>query len=335
MNPHDSANDPTQFPQDAAASEATGPRLSDADARLLDRLVDARFELTAMVDLSADDRVRAARLLGQLDLLDAYPEEGHLKDDALLDATLARIDREAAARASRMRIDPERAVSIGRRLRLPDLVAVASIAILAAVVLVPLINWRNARALDLRCDNNMRLIAEGIEGYTQSFQGTMPMAVATASILPDVGSWLGYRNADNLTPLKAGAYCSEGCLCCPGDHDPSGCYAYQVVLGERRPQWQHGPRVAVVGDRNPLVDLKRNGETIASVALNSASHGGRGQNLLFSDGSISFVSSPYLPLPESANGPGNAVDNIWLPFGNRPDALTQRPGEGVDAFLLH
>lgn len=334
MNPQEPANDPSKLPHGAAGADASGVRLSDDDARVLDRLVEAQFDLTALGDLPAADRVRAERIVSQLGLLQAYPDEGVLDDDALLDATMARIDRDGAARSSRMRIDPERSAPVGRRFRMPDLVAAASIAILAAVVLVPLVNWRNARALDLRCDNNMRLIAEGIASYTQNFNGTMPMTVATASILPDVGSWLGYRNADNLNPLKTGQYCSEGCLCCPGDHEPGGCYAYQVVLGERRPQWQNGPRVAVVGDRNPLVDLKRNGETIASVALNSASHGGRGQNLLFSDGSISFTSSPYLSLPEGA-GNANPSDNIWLPFGNRPDALTQRPGEGVDAFLLH
>ena len=41
------------------------------------------------------------------------------------------------------------------------------------VVLVPLLNWRNARAIDLKCENNLRLIAQGIDPYTgQPLQGT-------------------------------------------------------------------------------------------------------------------------------------------------------------------
>ena len=329
MHPHDAFH-----PSDDQRPDGSrAPSLSAEDARILDRLVEAGFDVDAC-GFSADDRVRAERLTGYLGLLDAYPIDAmdEAAADGLLDATMARIDQDEAERAGRMRLDPERGTGVGgRRFRFPDLVAVASIAILAAVVLVPIANWRNARALDTRCENNMRMIAEGIDVYTRTFDGAMPM---TASLLPDVAGWLGYRNADNLHPLKAGHYCPEGCLCCPGDHDPNGCYAYQVTLGERRPAWQNGPRVAVVGDRNPLVDLKRNGQTVASVALNSASHGGRGQNILSSDGSILFANSPYLPVgsdPAAAGG----LDNIWLPFGDRPDALTQRPGSGVDAFLLH
>lgn len=320
-----------------------GPALSPDDARVLDLLIDARFDLAALSALSAPDRARAERLVAQFGLLEAYPidEDQGADADTLLDATMARIDRADRERSDRMRLDPVGSTSGRRGMRFPDLIAVASIAILAAVVLVPLLNWRNARAIDLKCENNLRLIAQGIESYTKTFDGAMPMS---ASILPDFaqefGSWLGYRNADNLNVLKDGHYCSLGCLCCPGDHDPNGCYAYQVATGERRPRWQNGPTAAVVGDRNPLVDLKRDGETVKSVALNSASHGGRGQNLLFSDGAILFSSSPYLPLPGLPAGSGTG-DNIWLPFGDRADSLLAPPGggsgagNGVDAFLLH
>ncbi|MBL9121544.1 MAG: type II secretion system protein [Phycisphaerae bacterium] len=335
MTSNQSPLDPDSQPFDRSASDSiAGPNLSAEDARVLDLLVECRFNLNALPSLPAADRARAERLVAQLGVLDAYPMGDALEGgEILLDATLARIDRETDARAARMRLDPERGTAVRSRFRFPDLVAVASIAILAAVVLVPMVNWRNARALDLKCDNNMRLIAQGLESYTQSFQGELPMS---ASLVPDFASWLGYRNADNLNPLKAGKYCTEGCLCCPGDHDPNGSYAYQVALGERHPRWQMGARVAVVGDRNPLVDLKRNGETIGSVALNSASHGGRGQNLLYSDGAVQFTNSPYLPFEGDPGAmPAGRIDNIWLPFGDRADSLIQVPGQGVDAFLLH
>jgi type II secretory pathway pseudopilin PulG len=336
------ANDPSNLPNaDERPESHIGPVLSADDARILDLLVEARFDLTALPPLSTTDHQRAQRLVAQFGLLDVYPEgDAFTTDaDALLDATMARIDRDDDARTNRMRLDPDRDMVVRRRFRFPDLIAVASIAILAAVILVPLVNWRNARALDLKCDNNMRLIAQGLENYGRAFSGAMPMA---ATLVPDLSSWLGYRNADNLNPLKAGHYCSDACLCCPGDHDPNGSYAYQVSIGERQPRWQEGPRVAVIGDRNPLVDLKRNGETIASVALNSASHGGRGQNILFSDGAINFANSPFLPWEGATSAAGSrGIDNIWLPFGDRADSLSQSPvgpagpGSGVDAFLLH
>lgn len=365
------ANDPSQpFDQNPLV------RLSAEDARVLDLLVEAHFDLAALKadrSLDAADEVRAERLIAQLGLLEAYPidESEGVDAETLFDATMARIDRAERERGVRMRLDPVGATAARRGFRFPDLIAVASIAILAAVVLVPLLNWRNARAIDVKCENNLRMIAQGLETYTQAFDGAMPM---TAGLLPDLTSgvgggvgaslsnWLGYRNADNLNVLKSGEYCSSGCLCCPGDHDPNGCYAYQVTVarpdGKPRRMWMNGPGTAVVGDRNPLVDLKRNGETVASVALNSASHGGRGQNLLFSDGEILFSASPYLApvgapvgAPAGAKagyGPGGSVtggrgdasriDNIWLPFGDRADSLLEGPigaGGGVDAFLLH
>jgi hypothetical protein len=358
------ATDPQSSPDPLPSESATHHRLCAEDARLLDRLVECGFDLSALPDLSVAERARAERIVQQLGLLDAYPvpveAESSDAGNSLIDATLLRIEREDAARADRMRLDPERATSARRRFRFPDLIAVASIALLATVVLVPLLNWRNARALDFQCENNMRMIAEGIESYTQSFGGTMPM---TASLVPDIGShvanWLSYRNADNLAPLKAGHYCDERCLCCPGDHDPNGCYAYQVNLGERRPGWQNGVRSPVIADRNPVVDLKRNGQVVDSATLNSASHGGRGQNILFSDGAIQFASSPYFTAPERSSEqaldgqrtpvPGSGtramphgasgLDNIWLPFGDWVDALSRTPREGdgprVDVFLLH
>jgi hypothetical protein len=353
--PHSESNQPLPFDEaNSAANAAAGWMLSEDDARVLDLLVDGGWDPSVIAALAPADRERAERLLATLERLDVpLDATGEASADGvdaetLINATMARIERADAERRERMRFDPV-GPSAGsrRRLRFPDLIAVASIALLAAVVLVPLVHWRNARALDTACENNLRLIAQGIHAYTESFAGAMPM---TAGLLPglrssrggsaDIGSWIGYRNSDHLNALKDGQFCSSRCLCCPGDHaagTDDGCYAYQVTTGERPLRWQQGPTTAVVGDRNPLVDLKRHGETIGSVALNSASHGGRGQNLLFSDGAVQFSNSPYLTLREEHGK--RTIDNIWLPFGDHADSLSDRPAfgpaRGVDAFLLH
>lgn len=309
--------------------------LSAADSRILDLLVDAGFDLGALPPLSADDRLRAERLVGLVRLIDVYPDgssdEG-VDAETLIAATLARVQQAEGERADRMRLDPAREADIrsgGRKgFRMGDLVAVASIAILATTVLVPLFNWRSAQAIDTQCANNLRMIAQGLEVYTAS-NDAMPMV---AGLGPDLATWLGYSNADNLNVLAAQKYCPPGCMSCPGDTEANACYAYQAPTAERRPAWSLGPRVVVVGDRNPLIDLKRNGETIASVALNAASHSGRGQNLLFSDASVEFDDSPYL-----SDAGTLSIDNIWLPFGDQADALTVPPGARrvMDAFLLH
>jgi hypothetical protein len=350
--PQPESNQSFPFDEANAAANAlpgAGWTLSEEDARVLDLLVDGGWDPAVVAALPADDRARAERILALLGPLEVTESESTDGADAetLINATLARVDQADADRRDRMRFDPVGATASRRRtVRFPDLIAVASIALLAAVVLVPMVHWRNARALDTACENNLRLIAQGIHAYTESFAGAMPM---TAGLLPgllssggstDAGSWIGYRNSDHLNALKDGQYCSSRCLCCPGDHaigTEDGCYAYQVTTAERPLRWQTGPTTAVVGDRNPLVDLKRHGESIGSVALNSASHGGRGQNLLFSDGAVRFSNSPYLTIREGLETP--AIDNIWLPFGDHAESLNDRPAfgprRGVDAFLLH
>jgi hypothetical protein len=347
MAPTPTANptdDPTANPTDDPTADTA---LAPDDARVLDLLVDVGFDLERLAHhaptLSDDDRRRAERLVAQCALIDLYPDAGDADDrgvdaDTLVAATLARIDQAERERESRMRLDPARDVRGRRGFRIGDLIAVASIAILATTTVVPLLNWRNAEALDTKCANNMRRIAQGMHAYTIDNQA-MPMA---ASLVPLPTSWLGYRNANNLNVLAAAKYCEGGCLCCPGDVEPNPTYAYQVPTSGDRPLWNIGPRTVVVGDRNPLVDLKRHGETVGSVALNSASHGGRGQNLLFSDGSVVFDDSPYLEqtsdgLRKRTGGPGAVEDNIWLPFGDRADLLATpaiRRGS-LDAFLLH
>ncbi len=347
--PFDEANAAANALPDTGGAGSAGWTLSDEDARVLDLLVDGGWDPRVIAALPAADRARAERILALLGPLDGAESDGDEEADAetLVNATMARIERAEAERHERMRLDPVGAGAGRRRhLRFPDLIAVASIALVAAVVLVPLVHWRNARALDTACENNLRLIAQGIHAYTESFAGAMPM---TAGLLPgllasggsaDAGSWIGYRNSDHLNALKDGQFCSSRCLCCPGDHaigTEDGCYAYQVTTAERPLRWQTGPTTAVVGDRNPLVDLKRHGESIGSVALNSASHGGRGQNLLFSDGAVRFSNSPYLTVGEEFGK--RQIDNIWLPFGDQADSLSDRPAAGaarrLDAFLLH
>ncbi len=314
--------------------------LSEADARVLDLLVESGMEIAqfeAAPGVTADDRVRAKRLLAQFALLDQYPdlldadERSHgsgVDAETLIAATLARVEQADSERGRRMRLDPARDIGVRRGIRMGDLVAVASIAILATTILVPLLNWRNSQAIETKCSNNLRMIAQGLEAYGQDYR-TMPML---ASIVPDLGNWLGYRNADNLNVLASQKYCPDGCMSCPGDHEPNACFSYHVASEGRHPMWNLGPRMVVVGDRNPLVDLKRHGETVASVTLNAASHGGRGQNMLFTDGSVIFNSSPYIADPDSG-----VRDNVWLPLGDALEGLTRAPGPKpqVDAFLLH
>ncbi len=324
-DPHTPPHAPPHAPDESQPERQADAPLCDADASLLDRLVEAGFDVEALGPLDANERRRAEILLAHFRLLESYPADESGSDD-LVEATMARIAKADEERSERMRIGPSRMV-FGRRVRLADFVAVASVALLAITVLVPIANWASGRSLELKCSNNLRLVASGLESYTND-QSALPMV---ASLFPSaLAEWAGYKNSDNLKQLSSLHYCNEHSLCCPGDHDPAGCYAYQVSGGSRRPAWNVGPRMVIVGDRNPLVDLRRHGQIIDSVVLNSDSHGGRGQNLLFTDGSVSFATSPYVA--DEATG---REDNIWLPFGDGAESLLRQPTAEVDLFLLH
>lgn len=309
------------------------PDLCPQDAALLDRLVDAGFDRDRLGELTADERSRVDRMLAHFTLLDAYPDPELSAEDAdtLVAATLARIQRADEERTESLKIEHHPAYSGaggGGRFRWSDLIAVACVLIVGVSLAVPMVRWSRGQSLKTSCANNLRLVASGIEAYAGDFS-SLPMR---ASLLPDFGNWSGYRHSDNLRSLSDHEYVGANCLCCPGDQDPDSCYAYQVMAAARHPHWNRGPTIPLVGDRNPLIDLERNGKTIGNVALNSESHDGAGQNLLFSDGSIRFLLSPYVTPSGQEVGRG---DNIWLPYGESPDALRRRPTGDVDAFLLH
>ena len=80
----------------------------------------------------------------------------------------------------------------------------------------------------------------------------------------------------------------------------------------------------MLGDRNPLVDPFWNG-TYVSARTISFNHGGRGQNVLGSDGATLWLEEPVV-------GRG---DNIWLPSGVSSLQPGVAPAAPDDVFLVH
>mgnify|MGYP001345596971 CR=1 FL=1 len=140
--------------------EGMMPDLCDADAALLDQLVECGFEPSRIEGLDAEQQQRLDRLVAMFGLLDAYPVEP-LSDedrDTLVHATLARIDREEDGRAERLRFDPGTSAG-GSRFGAFELVAVAAIIILGLSVIFPMMNA--ARDLPIRMMNNAAAMGSG------------------------------------------------------------------------------------------------------------------------------------------------------------------------------
>jgi hypothetical protein len=154
------------------------PRLSDADMRVLDFLAEHGFDASRVHLLPEADRPRAMALVRQMQVLDHYPAEG--ADDALVDATLARIDRWEAANAEAHRLPSRRMGAF----RIPDFVGIAALVVVGVGVLVPVVSRVRAQGLVTACGDNLRSVHGALGQYASQHDGLLP---ATASIA-DVGS---------------------------------------------------------------------------------------------------------------------------------------------------
>jgi hypothetical protein len=76
-----------------------------------------------------------------------------------------------------------------------------------------------------------------------------------------------------------------------------------------------GPDCAVAADRNPHIDI--NAGSGLDVTANSASHQGKGQNVLYKNGSMSFERNPQV---------GVGSDNIYT-YSALPESINQNIGD--------
>lgn len=322
------------------------PALATEDAEAVDLLIEHALDLDAAVRArpALAPRLRAAaQLFGRLD---SYPTEA--PDAALVEATLARIAQSDSEREARMRFEAHRAEpprSTQALARWRDLVALSAAAILILSIGMPIASWLQGRRADAECGNNMRTLATGISTYVGDHR-SVPIAAGFSPDLSGLRDWHQYRGAQHLQHLAANGYCDKSCTCCGNDSSGEG-YAYQTPSRLASWAWNGGTRVPAVADRNPIIDLTRRQRVVGSYSINSPEHGGRGQNILFTDGSVVFERSPILIVPDLApEGHPFAtqahlrLENIWLPLdnadaGNIEDGLAE-PAHwtGIDIFLI-
>lgn len=318
-----------------AISEPT--TLGADDARAVDALIDHGFDAdrASAAHPELAERIAAARaLFGRLE-----SPAVEAPDPAIIDATLARIAREESARESRMRIEPARdaaRATIGSG-RWKDFIAVACVAIMVLAVGVPVATWLRGRAIDARCAANMRVLAGALDIYSKDHAST-PFAAGLGADFASLLNWRGYRNSGHLDLLAEHNYCDSACLCCAGAPSGSG-YAFQVPSRLADWRWRGGERVPALSDRNPIVDFERRGMRVVSFVGNSPDHDGRGENMLFTDGSVEFVSTPVLVIPRRAASTAAKAgpENVWLPATTDGTEVLDAPGAwtGLDVFLLH
>lgn len=321
---------------DSSGGDSSAKSLGAEDARAVDLLIEHGFDLDRALSAHPElaPRLSAAHaLFARMDAVEVEPP-----DPALIDATLARIAREETARESRMRVGPgsDRALVGVSPSRWKDFVAVACVAIMLLAIGMPLSTWLRGRSIDARCSANMRTIAGALDTYTKD-HGALPFAASLGADFASLLDWRGYQNSSHLSPLHEHQYCDPGCLCCAGAPEGAG-YAFQVPSRMADWRWRGGERVPVLSDRNPIIDFERRGLRVASLVGNSPDHDGRGENMLFTDGSIEFVTTPVLLIPRRATGAARspAPEHVWLPSTGTGEERLGAPGAwgGTDVFLL-
>ncbi len=296
--------------------------LHPADEDALEALIGADYNPARVV---AGMRLRAARHAALLALL--QPSALALGDtagrDDLIGRTLAGVQRAVDDQSTRMRLDPV-AARVGGRLgggwRIGDLIAVAAMLLIGAAITMPAISASRDSARQNACHSNLAAAGLGFGLYAGDFRNALPIASASAVGQPWwlVGEGPERSNSANLFTLARASYTrTEELACAAAGCDLRGCppqgmmdwsslkqvtYSYQNMFAAQRRAWISPDRQEVLADRSPVILRARAGQWIDPFE-NSPNHGGRGQIVLYNDGSAVWLLTPI-------NQHG---DNIWLP----------------------
>ncbi len=308
----------------------TPPPLNTREADAIDVLVEHGFDLAQATNARPDLANELRSMSASMGELDGYVTGE--PDPDLVAVTLARVDRAARDEAARMSTRSERSRVSGMG-QWRDIVAVAAVALLVVSVAVPVLSYVKSQKQITACSANLYRVASGLEGFVGDHDGSLPMAAGFMfpnGALPTTASH-DFHASDCLDQLVAGGYCKGECCACPSDSEADPNYAVQIASPAHPLHWRTGVRRPVVADRNPLLDLLRAGYSVTILNLNSPTHGSRGQNVLFTDASVEFVTTSGV----SVNG---TIDQLYVPCdrgGLEDDVCSFADWVGSDTFLAH
>ncbi len=225
------------------------------------------------------------------------------------------------------------------------LATAASIAIIAALAF-PAFSSLRSRAQRTVCANHLGTIFRGTALYQQAFAGALPFAgsVQGASWLPGGCANRPYEsNSRHIFLLVQRNYGpSPKDFVCPAsptdepmageqlfsynDFARSSNVSYDSLNLVGRSAGLSPPRaIAYLSDRNPLFVGGRFNASVDASKANSPAHQGKGQTVLFLDGTVIRLTSPVY-------GPNH--DNLWLAGDIRSYTGTETPVGPDDAFLI-
>lgn len=327
--------------------------LPDDQARVLDALLESRVRGPQLRGASAEfkgvepaDQAAAQRLRDVLALLDQCPV-GDVPAD-LVERTMARVRQADASRRMTLAVEPRQ---IGRGFPAREVMAVAAMLLVAVSMLWPVFSRVREQANRVSDRSNLAMAGRAISYYAQDNADQLPRRLAQpgdtwwnvgkpAAMNEPVESNSAHlmlaarENYINLDALQSPAVdrtprrlTPDGLDWAAPEYVP---YSYQnqfSVHGTRLNTARHMP---VMANKNPLFVPREGGQMgmrfNQNMPLNSNSmaHHGTGQHVLFTDGSVNWMTTPILE-----NG-----DNIYTADGIDRYEGNELPKSEDDAFLV-
>ncbi|MCP4838301.1 MAG: hypothetical protein GY894_02915 [Planctomycetes bacterium] len=298
------------------------PKMSAADAEVLDHLANEGFDASKLADLDGEQLARGEAASNLLSLLEAYPTEvpSDEEQQTLVDATMARIRRAEDNRRDRMKMD-NHPVMLGRglRFRIAEALALAAVLAMATATIWSFGTMAGERSLSIRTRQNLGEIHAGLSAF-QGSTGTMPVQ----DVSTPVGNLLQNGSAKTLDieSVADGTFCETKYLRNPRRPGIGGNgFSFAVFSAGDARHISHAD-VILVGDRNPalagMLAGKSYGEAMADSAWNLRLV--NRPSVLFSDGSCRDLESH-----------DHAGDGIWQ-VDRSNTAPTAAP---IEIFLAH
>lgn len=274
--------------------------------------------------------------------------------DELAERTLDRIaEHEALA-------EP-RGFGLTLRLRLSDIASVAAVLLIGLSVTMPVLaNFRRESMRQLN-QSNFAVASVAFGSYASDHGGQLPVYTPTDQILSQSAGvirqwWMVGRdptqsNSANLFTLSRMGYTSLESLASPGNKAATltprtanavdwgsfdeVSYSYRVIQGQEQDDRWAKRGLIVLTDRSPVTIKAYQGLPIDPYE-NSPNHGGRGQHVLNGDGSVDWLTSPWLPHNDQIFLP-RFLERLVNPGVRRSGMLplrgVERPDSYTDAFV--
>lgn len=275
-------------------------------------------------------------------------------DESLVESTLGRIlDYEAIA-------EP-RSFGFPIKLRLTDIASVAAVILVGLSVTLPVLSTFRFESMRKLNEANFAVASVAFGSYANDNDGRLPVYTPSEQILNQsagvlrrwwlVGSDPLQSNSANLYTLAREGYTSLESLASPGNKNavakPASndavdwggfdevSYSFRVLQGSESDDRWAKRGLVILTDRSPVILKAYQGLPIDPFE-NSPNHDGRGQHILNGDGSVDWLTSPWLPHNDQIYLP-RFIERLVNPdvrrTGMMPLQGIERPGSYTDAFV--